>query len=283
MRARIRHTRTFSVGQHTFTLDRMRYDMLDEATNKRTLHAHAFGRDGGITNILYLFGTLTEALVAITNSYSAAEKTAAGVMAYCEGFDMQGNPQTLLITDHAAVLPDLSGLKIEINGTNSADDWDGIWQYVDSPASSVLQEIESVLGNYMGSGQSLDGFTAARIVKGPEELLIMGRAPSIIAAIADESEAVRQAGDFALDVFFSVLVGDRGMKNRGEDVYLDVMGYAGSVRSILGDENITLNGVTVETVILSVEGPGLIAGEGEPYLASKVNGVCKFPVLNSDA
>ena len=51
---------------------------------------------------------------------------------------------------------------VRVSGSDSVDDWDGVWQYVDSPASAVIQEIESVLGNYMGTGQALDGFTAAR-------------------------------------------------------------------------------------------------------------------------
>jgi hypothetical protein len=263
----------------------VRFDLLSVATNKRDVFIRALQRPADANHVetnFYVVKTLSEAL-AIDDVVLDADFTTTGLIAYKEDVVMGGAPATISMTNHAANAPDMTGMKLEINGSGDSSDWDGLWGYSAGLSQLVLDEIENILGDYMGSGQSLEPFIAARVVKGPEDLVVMGMAPQIIAAVSDEPETFRQAGDFAADVNFSIIVGDRGMKNKGETNYLNVMGYGGAIRSILGDENITLNGVTVETVISSVEGPVLIEGEGEPYVAAKVNGVCHFPVLESDA
>lgn len=283
MRVLIEHTRTYSVADSIMTLLVVNVDEITTATNKRSVFIHAFGRDGGVTNYVYVFGTMAGALTAITNSMSDAEKTAAGVMAYTDDWTPSGNPQSLMLTNHAGVPPDLTGLRLQVNGSGDSTDYDGVWFYMDSPEAAVLAEIESVLESYMGSGQALAGFSTARVLVGPEELTIASAAPLALIAMVDSPETVRQAGKFALEVNWTVIVGARGVTNAGSDAYMEVLGYAGAVRSILGDENITLNGVTIETVIGNIAGPRPVFGIEEPYLASAVSGKCRFPSLDSDA
>lgn len=253
------------------------------ATNRRDLYFRAMDRTGIEVPSIYAFKTLAAASATFAAlPLTDALKTAAGVVGYVEGMTLTGNPQTITFTNHTPVTPDVTTLRARINGAGELTSWDGVWAYTSSPATMVLDEIDYVLSQYMGSGQALEGFSSARLLKGPEGRQVVSGAPNIIAAIADEPEIERQAGSFATSAMFTLIVGSRGIYNKSEDSYCDVMTYAGNVRSILADENITLNGVTSETVIGSVEGPTLIEGEKEPYVAARINGLCRFPVLYSD-
>lgn len=285
MRALVRNIRTYSCTSAQCVVNRVRFDLMSVATNKRDVFIRALQRPADPNHVetnFYAVKTLSEAL-AITGVVADASFDSSGVVAYKEDVVMGGSPQTVTMTNNSGVAPDMTGMKIEVDGSGDSSNWDGLWGYSAALSQMVLDEIESILGNYMGSGQALEGLIAARVVKGPEDLVVLGMAPAIIASIAEEPETFRQAGFFAADVNFTLIVGNRGLVNKGEDNYLDVMAYATGIRSIIGDENITLNGVTVETVVSSVEGPVLIEGESEPYVAAKVNGVCHFPVLESDA
>ncbi len=283
MRALIRHTRTFSCTSTVFVVNSILLKDMTTATNRRDLYFRAMDRTGVEVPSIYAFKTLTAASATFAAlPLTDALKTAAGVVGYVEGMTLSGNTQTETFTNHIPVTPDVTTLRARINGAGDLATWDGVWAYTSSPAAMVLDEIDYILRQYMASGQALEGFSSARLVKGPDGMQLVSSAPHIIAAIADEPEIERQAGYFATSAMFTIIVGSRGIYNKGEDNYCDVMTYAGNVRSILADENIQLNGVTCETVIGSVEGPTLIEGETEPYVAARVNGLCRFPVLYSD-
>ena len=287
MRARIEHKRTWYVDSHSdFVLDDVAMSLVT-AANRRDIFLRCLQRPAHASKTntcIYACNTFAKALAITTVLADSDARTAAGVSAWTESLVLDGTRQFGALANQAGVTPDLTGLKLWTNGAaDAAADWDALYCYTADPASVVLTEIESILEEYMSSGQALDGFSTARVEIGPEELVLVSKAPLIIAAIADSPDVEHAAGEFGCDVNFSVIVGSRGLASKGSKNYKEVLAYAGAVRSILGDERITLNGVTVETVISNVGGPTPVFGDEEPYLASVVSGKCRFPSMDSDA
>lgn len=259
----------------TLTAEGSRRDMYVRVSNDTTVAAKI--------NI-YLTKTRAEALAIPRAKLTSDERTDYGVIGYAENVTHGSGNVDVTITNHAAVAPDVSGLHIlYVNGVGSANAWNALYGYTASLGPLVAGEIDYLLSTRMDAGESLYGFSSARVVNGPDGIVIESASPNVLVTIAEETDAVAEMGYYSLGVDFTVLIGSRGLYNKGQDNYADVMEYAGSIRSLLGDEYNTLNGVCAEVVISSVEGPSLIAGADEAvYVGARVNGHARFPVLQSD-
>lgn len=286
MRALFNQPRTYTApATSVFDLCEVQLKEMDDTDNIRDVYVRALQRpnDQSETDMyLYLVKTRAEADAITDKLADGAAITSAGVIAYIEDQALSGSRQTLTLTNNADVDPDFTGVKVIVNGAGDSSDWDTTHGYVASMSEAISDEIEYTLGLYMGDGQALDGFHKASIVKGPEDLLVLSKAKKIVGAIADEEEAERVAGYFALRVNFTVVVGDAGIYNRGETNYQNVLKFSGAIRSILGDERITLNGLCDEVVISDVVGPEPVMGDNEAYVAAKINGFARVPLMFSD-
>lgn len=285
MRHSFTHTRTYSCSSAVFELGYIRFDAMTYAASKRDVFLRVLGRtpDWG-KGQFYMTKTLDEAL-AITDELADTDvaRVAAGVIAYKLDVPMPGAMGSLTLDNQSGCDPDMTGVAVYNGGAGHADtDWDFLCGHSSAPGRDVLAEIKHILTLYMGSGQALDGFNSARILKGPEEIMIASRHGSIVAAMAEEEPAGASAGYYARVVNFSVLVGRRGVTKHKEDAYDELLSYAGAIGSILGDENKLLNGVTEECVFGSIEGPRQVEGEEEPYEVATVNGLARFPLMHSD-
>lgn len=280
MRALIEHRRTYYCASTVFSLSAVNFSAINDPASKRDVYIRTFGKTGALTHAnIYLFKTFAEAY-AVTSSPS---KTADGVIAYAEDVTLDGSAQTISVTNYAAVAPDMTGTTLTINGAGTSTAWGALHCYSSAPGPLVAAEIDYLLGQRMSAGQSLYGFVSGNIVKGPDGLVIESTAPSVLITIAEETDLVAEMGYYAVGVNFSVIVGSRGFQSKGETNYDNVQNYAGAIRSLLGDEYNTLNNVCSEVVIGSAEGPSLIAGQDEAiYVAARVNGHARFPVLQSD-
>ena len=285
MRHSFTHTRTFSCTAAIFDLSYIRFDAMTHKVSKRDVFLRVLGRTPVWTKgQFYMTKTLDEAL-AITDELAETDvaRIAAGVIAYKLDADMPGAMGSLTLDNQTGCDPDMTGVAVHNGGSGTADaDWDFLCGHSSAPGRDVLAEIKHILTLYMGSGQALDGFNSARIIKGPEEMRIASRHASIVAAMAEEEDAEAPAGYYAKVVNFSVIVGKRGVTKNKEDAYDELLSYAGAVSSILGDENNLLNGVTEECRIGSIEGPRQVEGDEEPYEVATVNGLARFPLMHSD-
>lgn len=285
MRHSFTHTRTFSCAAAVFDFSHFYFGQMTYRASKRDVFLRVMGRtpDWG-KGQFYLVKTLNEAL-AITDELADTDvaRIAAGVIAYKLDVAMPGAMGSLVLTNQAGCDPDMTMIVLYNGGSGHADtDWDVLCAHSSAPGRDVLAEIKHILTLYMGSGQALDGFNSARIIKGPEEMRIASRHGQIVAAMAEEEDAEAPAGYYAKVVNFSVIVGRRGVTKNKEDAYDELLSYAGAVSSILGDENNLLNGVTEECRIGSIEGPRQVEGEEEPYEVATVNGLARFPLMHSD-
>lgn len=292
MRLLFEHARTYSVAHTKFVMTGTSQASLTYVASKRDLFFRAFQdpAQSGHTNAhIYAFRSLDEAVNfpgTTSFPYTSTALTTWGVVAYKEDQALTGSSQTVTLTNNAGVSPDVTGLTVTINGSGDAvTAWNAVYGYTASPAVVVLEEIAYLVGQRMNEGQILGGFTNAHIRQWPENLSIASEAPDVVASIAGETGAVQLNGRFALGVDFVLLIGSRGLEDR---TYRDVMRYAGSVRSLLADEEWDLNlGVSdpvahAEVVIGEVTGPMAVEGEQEPYLAARIAGRVTFPVLYSD-
>ena len=230
-----------------------------------------------------VYVTKTKAEAAAITGYLASdeEREAAGVIAYCNVGTNITSPETLTFTDQDGVDPDFTGFKIRVNGSELSGDTNYMAGYIASPGGEVLSQIESILEDRMGSGQILEGYTAATCVKGPESFAILGQAKNIAAAVASEDEINTAVNYFGVSVNFAVLIGRQAIPR--ETGYAALLQTAGEVRSVLADELRTLNGLCADLVIGAVQGPEEVMGEGEPYMVARITGRANFFTLTSDA
>lgn len=287
MRLLFRHTRTWTTTTTIFDIVGIgpNFSLLTAEGSKRDMYIRVSNDIFTVSQInVYLTKTLAEGLAIPHGMLTSDQKTTYGVIGYAEGVNHGSGNVEVTITNHAAVAPDVSGLKIQyVNGAGSANAWDALYGYSAALGPLVADEIDYLMGTRMDAGESLYGFSAARVLKGPDGIVLESAGPNALVTIAEDTDAVAEMGYYALGVDFTVLVGCRGIYNKGEDNYADVMIYAGAIRSLLGDEYNTLNGICSEVVIASIEGPSLVAGADEAvYVAARVNGHARFPVLQSD-
>jgi hypothetical protein len=286
MRVLFRHTRTWTVSTSIFDISGGPvFSTLTAEGSRRDMYIRVSNDTFTTSQInVYLTKTLTEALAIPRGMLSAGNKTAYGVIGYAEAVDFGTGNVSLTITNHAAVAPDVSGLVIRwCTGTGQVGAWNALYGYTAAPAPLVADEIDYLMGTRMDAGESLYGFSAARVLKGPDGVMLQSATPHAVVTIAEDADAVACAGFYAMGVNFTVLVAARDLYNKGEDNYSSVMTYAGAIRSLLGDEYNTLNGICSEVVIGSIEGPSLLGGGDEPvYVAARVNGRANFPLLQSD-
>lgn len=283
MRYCFEHKRTFSCAHSKFEILCGGLDMsaLTTAANRRDVYMRTLFRVAS-NPVMYVTKTLAEA-VAITGELTdAAARTAAGVVAYQENFTLDGTTRTFTLTDNAAVAPDLEGLVIQYTGSGDAGLWDAIWGYSAAPAEVLLDELLEVLGERTGTGQALDGYSTARMTKGPEGLEVMSQDQDIVAGVATEDDDEAAAGTFALRIPFVLAVGSIGSDAGGPVNYSRLLRDAGQIRSIIYDEVRTLNGLCNETVVGSITGPERAEGEDEPYTVAKIEGHWRIFTMQSD-
>ena len=206
-----------------------------------------------------------------------------GVIAWVNGASWPSDATSMIFTNNAAVAPDLTGLVLEVSGDGSAptSDQDGVWGYMAAPEVLVSEKIQWALEQYMGSGQALEDFSAARLEIVPGGIEVRSRAPNIVGVITEAEDEEAAAGEYALKVNFQIIVGTA--RKDLETVATDVLAHAGNVRSILIDQEKTLDGVALETVISSTEGPSSAIGDGkELYTIATLHGFARFPRMTTD-
>lgn len=242
-------------------------------------------RDGDAPQTdIYATKTYDEAVaIADILEDSIAARQAAGVAAYSLDITVDGTRNSITLTNQVGLPPSLSDLGITYEGAAAGGSWNATFGYTASPEQAVTEEIDYILQQYMSAGQSLEDFTSARIIRGPDELQVLSIAPNIVASIAGSEDAETAAGRHGINVRGTVIVACRNLTSKGEAAYDNALKYAGAVRSILGDEKKTLNGLTPEVVIGAVEGPELIAGPDEPgYMGARVTYLARFPDMMPD-
>jgi hypothetical protein len=283
-----RHTRTYSVAESAFSIDGpgLRFELLTYPDSRRDMFIRVSNSISPVTNVhFYVTRTLAEALALPTGILGGSQMTAGGVIAYSVNANFSaGFAGSVILNNWAAVAPDVSGLAISyVTATAPTAHFDAVYGYTAAPGALAIDEIDYLLGTRMGSGQLLDGFSAARVVKGPGGLVVTCKTPHGIASIGDETDAPAEAGGYASECHFSVVLATRGEGTKGEEAFADVAFYARGIASLLGDEWNTLNGLTTGVEIEGVAGPDLASGADEPgYVMARVDGVARFPTMRSD-
>lgn len=283
MRHCFEHKRTYSCAHAKFEIVCGGLSManMTTAANKRDIYMRALFRVAS-NPVVYVTKTLAEA-VAITGELAdAAARTAAGVVAYQENFTLDGAVRTFSLTNHAPVAPDLAGLVVQYDGIGDAGLWDAVWGYTAAPAEVLLDELLEVLGERMGTGQALDGYSTARMTKGPAGLEVMSQDQDIVAGVPSEDDEEAAAGTFALKIPFTLAVGSIGSDAGGPVNYSRLLRDAGQIRSIIFDEVRTLNGLCGETVVASITGPERAEGDEEPYTVARIEGHWRIFTMQSD-
>lgn len=289
MRMLFRHTRTYSVSEAIISLGGRGFmlNLLAYPDSRRDMFLRV-SNDIGTPALVhfYVTGTLGQALALPTGLLTTAQKTAGGVLGYAENVDSSGGfaGGSVMINDWLATDPDITGLALNsVTGSGSVDHFDAIYGYTAAPGALALDEIDYLMGTRMDSGEMLDGFSAARVVKGPEGLIVSSATPHAVATIGDEHDSEAEAGSYASECHFSIVLATRGVSDKGEAAFADVMFYARAIASLLGDEWNTLNGLTTGVEIEGVEGPELASGADEPgYVMARVKGIAHFPIMRSD-
>lgn len=207
------------------------------------------------------------------------------VVAYVTGLAWPSTATTATFDNNANVAPDLSGMGLEIDGDGTAPitDMDGVWGLTATPEVLVGQKIKQVLGEYMGAGQSLEDFTAAKIKITPAGVEIDGiweKAPNIVGVVTDAEDEAAAAGEFAVVVNFSIGVGV--LHTDVETCQENALTHAGNIRSIL-QANRTLDDVALDTVVSSIDGPNVNGQAGSDlYTMCIVRGLARFPRLTAE-
>lgn len=208
--------------------------------------------------------------LALADNYLAASANITGTGA-----------QVVTLTNNASTDPDLTGLRINCTVTATDGGYDAVWGYIASPAWFMHTLIDGILAEYITSGKALADFSTARLVAHGDELIILSKAPQVVATSMAEYDAPSIAGKYALEVPFHCVVGHRGLS--ASTLTADVLGWAGTLRSILGDERRTLEGFTVGCDVTSTEGPIMAFGAIEPYFAAEVRGTMRIPEMETCA
>lgn len=267
-----------------FDLLSVRLDTMTTAANKRDVWIRSLCHAADFTlPRFYVTSTKAEANAITATLATNAARVAAGVLAYAESSDPLTTTTSFTLTDVAGTSPDMTGLRVEVNGTppDPFADWNHVGGYVASPANEVLAAIETLLKARMSAGQILYGFTAAEVTTCHDNFRILSTANQITAVHTSQSDLPAATGYYGKRVAYSVIIGK--MRSDEETGYTDIITIGDNVWSLLGDEARTLGGLITTHKVIGMEGPTPIEAEDGTYISVIINGEAYFPVLRSDA
>lgn len=251
-----------------------------DKTNRRDVYVCA-RKDGNTTCDIYVLGTMAAAL-ALPDPVT--DLAASDVLAYSEGVSLTGSKQEVTLENVAGTDPDLAGMSLDVSGAGDSGSWEAFYGYIAAPAELILDEFDTILAERMGDGQALSDMDSSRVIKTAVSAgAILSKAPRFAMSSTEDEDNPRPAGDFGLLCRAEIEVANAGLYDRGEENYKELMRMAGNVRSIIGDEEITLNGVVAETRVPAVTGPYMLEDDRGAYLACVVETECLVPVMESDA
>jgi len=263
-----------------FQVTTFNMQLISDQTAMIDLWVRAFARIADGLPHVYVTATKDEA-EAITGALSTnALKLAAGVVAYWDGAALFES-QTIPMTQVTGATPTLTGLTLGCAGTDPLSTWDYLTGYFAAPEVYVLRQIKALLRARNGTGQLLAGYTDAAIERSYGEYTILSSANQVMAAHAEAVPVPSATNLFGLSVNFTVIVGKTLLDapQNCEDLLL----IGGGIRSLLGDEQRTLGGLCVDTVITGVAGPAPAGGAGEhAYQTVRISGTAQFNPLRSD-
>ncbi len=278
--------RTYSCAESVMKIARVYFGDMTYPENTRDVFVRALRVPSCDPGAFFLCSTLAEAEAITGDLTSSAARIAAGVLAYKRLVlpPGDGDHASVVLTNQSGTDPDLTGVTLRISGGgNDSNNWDCIYGYISSPSAMILDMIDYYLGERMGDGQSLDGFTASRLTQGPTGLeMPLDAGPAMIASIATDSGIESNVGEFGIQVDFTIIVARRDLSDV-ETATKSAILAAGNIRSILGDEERTFGGAVLTTNITEVEGAEMIAGPDEPYyIGCRISGSVILPSVNSD-